>query len=209
MCKNEYDDKCNIEETSGKKRLKRELEAEALARIENAARTPKDFEEVIKWWDRIDANRERKQRYHEVSRGDNVPLDYNAADGGMYFPRSLNNSIWKQIQKGEFLDAIYNCPFEMSELVSQPYLSKIISELKNEQKELLYYIAIKQYTVAQIAAIRNQTERNIRKVRNTMLNKIWKKMYKHLTSDGVDKADLTFEEKAFISEYKNISKKMS
>ena len=43
-----------------RKRLRRELQAEALARLEDAARTQKDFENVIAWWDRLDANRERR-----------------------------------------------------------------------------------------------------------------------------------------------------
>ena len=191
------------------KRLKRELQSEALTRLEEAARTPEDFKEVIKWWDRLDANRERKERYHEISRGDNLPLDFGAADGGISFPRGLNNSIWKQIQKGQFLDAIYNCPFEMHELVTAPYLSKIIKELSDEQKELLYYIAIREYSTAKIAQLRGQTDRNIRKVRNTMLKKIWKKMYEYLISEKSKNHSLTIEEKAFLKEYKSISKKMS
>ena len=36
----------------------RELRAEALARLEDSARTQRDFENVIAWWDRLDANRE-------------------------------------------------------------------------------------------------------------------------------------------------------
>ena len=63
-----------------RKKLKRELRAEALARLEDAARTQKDFENVIAWWDRLDANRERRERYHELRRsGDDIPLEYGAS----------------------------------------------------------------------------------------------------------------------------------
>ena len=69
------DDEDSTEEQPERKLLKRELRAQALARLEDAARTPKDFENVVAWWDRLDANRERKERYHELSRsGDDVPL---------------------------------------------------------------------------------------------------------------------------------------
>ena len=51
-----------------RKKLKRELRAEALARLEDSARTQREFENVIAWWDRLDANRERRERYHELSR---------------------------------------------------------------------------------------------------------------------------------------------
>ena len=56
------------EEEPERKKLKRELRAEALARLEDSARTQRDFENVIAWWDRLDANRERRERYHELSR---------------------------------------------------------------------------------------------------------------------------------------------
>ena len=60
-----------------KKKLKRKLEQEALARLESAARTVPEWNNVIAWWDRLDANRERRERYHEVSRsGDDLPIDY-------------------------------------------------------------------------------------------------------------------------------------
>ncbi len=86
--------------------MKRELRAEALRIIEDSARTQEDFEEVVKWYDKLDANRERKERYHEISRGNNIPLDYNADENGICFPRSINKYLWKQIQKGEFDEAI-------------------------------------------------------------------------------------------------------
>ncbi len=63
-----------LEETPGKKKLKRELRREALTRLEDAARSQSDFEEIIAWWDKLDENRERRERDHEISRGD-VPLE--------------------------------------------------------------------------------------------------------------------------------------
>ena len=50
---------------SSEKRLKRELRAEALRRLEDAARTEADFDVVVKEWDRLDRNRERRERDHE------------------------------------------------------------------------------------------------------------------------------------------------
>ena len=52
------------DEEPERKKLKRELRAEALARLEDSARTQRDFENVIAWWDKLDANRERRERYH-------------------------------------------------------------------------------------------------------------------------------------------------
>lgn len=182
------------------KKLKRELQAEALARLENSARTDKDFEEIVKWYDRLDSNRDRKERYHEICRGDNVPLEYNADDNGVCFPRSNNKYLWKQIQKGNFIEAIYDCPHELQELVTEPYISEIISELSAEQKEILYYIT-KGFSTSKIARIRGQSDRNIRKVRNTALKQIRKKVYDYLISHK--EHTKTQQEKQFVENYRN------
>ena len=44
------------------KRLKREIRAEAVRRLEEAARTEEDFRVVVGEWDKLDQNRERRER---------------------------------------------------------------------------------------------------------------------------------------------------
>ena len=56
------------DEHPNKTMLKKELRAIALKRLEDGARTVSDFEEVIREWDLLDSNRERKERYHEIGR---------------------------------------------------------------------------------------------------------------------------------------------
>lgn len=192
----------DFSDTLPKKKLKREIRSESILRLEEAARTADEFKIVIKWWDRLDDNRERKERYHEVSRGDNVPLDYNAVEDGIHYPRNLNHFIWRQIQKGEFLDAIYNCPYEIHELITEPYLSNILEDLKIEHKELLYYIAIRQYGSSTIAKLKGQSDRNIRNVKNTILKKARKKICEYLTFNS--KHSMTIEEKLFMKIQQNM-----
>ena len=48
------------DEHPNKTMLKRELRAIALMSLEDGARTVSDFEEVIRKWDHLDSNRERK-----------------------------------------------------------------------------------------------------------------------------------------------------
>ena len=172
-----------------RKKLKRELKAEALARLEDAARTQKDFEKVIAWWDKLDANRERKERYHELLRnGDDVPLDYGAAKAGLYFPDTLNDVLSRLERKGDFIDSIFYCPYDLHELVTDGELSNILRELTEDNKFLLFLWALRQYSSVRIAAIRQQSDRNIRKVRNTMLKKIRKKLLAALTEKNAGKA---------------------
>ena len=189
------------DEEPERKKLKRELRAEARARLEDAARTQRDFENVIDWWDKLDANRERRERYHELSRsGDDVPLDYGASANELFFPDTLNDVLEKQIRKGDFIDAIFYCPYDIHELVTEEYLSEILLELKEDHKELLFLWAVRLFSSTRIAAIRQQSDRNIRKIRNTMMKKIRKELLSALTDKAEKQLPMTLVEKAFLSD---------
>lgn len=191
----------DADEQPERKKLKRELQAEALTRLEDAARTPADFKKVTDWWDRLDANRERRERYHEVLRsGDNLPLEFGMTKDGLCFPGGMNRTLARQIRKGDFLDAIFNCPYELHELMTDADLSDILRDLKEDQKELLFLWAVRLYSSAKIAAIRGQSDRNIRKIRITMLKRIRKKLLAVLQEKTRQGLPLTFEEKAFLAE---------
>ena len=195
-----FEDDAGDEEPERKK-LKRELRAEALARLEDAARTQRDFENVIAWWDKLDANRERRERYHELSRsGDDVLLDYGASANELFFPDTLNDVLEKQIRKGDFIDAIFYCPYDIHELVTEEYLSEILLELKEDHKELLFLWAVRLFSSTRIAAIRQQSDRNIRKIRNTMMKKIRKELLSALTDKAEKQLPMTLVEKAFLSD---------
>jgi len=188
-------------EPPAKKKLKRELEQEALARLESAARTVSDFENVIAWWDRLDANRERRERYHEVSRsGDDLPIDYGATEDGLRFPDTMNSVLERQRQKGDFIDTIFNCPYDIHELVTEEYMSKALFLLSEDHKEILYFSAIRAYSTKLIGALRGQTDRNIRKVRNTLLKKIRKKILPELKRRKNLGLPMTKDEREFLAE---------
>ena len=192
-----------IPETSTRKKLKRELEREALSRLEDAARTEEDFQNVVTWWNRLDANRERKERYHEIGRSD-VPLEWGMSPDEIVIPAPIRYVFWKQILKGDFLDAIYDCPFEMHELVTDENISKAIFALKDVQKELLYQLAIKGYSCQLIAAFREQTDRNIRKIRDTMLMKLRKSFMQALQNRVDNQLSLTKQEQIFYDNYRSL-----
>lgn len=193
------DDGEDTDEQPERKLLKRELRAQALKRLEDSARTLRDYENLVAWYDRLDANRERRERYHELSRsGDDVPLDYGASANELYFPDYLNHVLEKQIRKGDFLDAIFNCPYDIHELVTDDDLCMILRELNEDHKELLYLCAVQLFSSTKIAAIRGQSDRNIRKVRSTMLKKIRKKLLASLTEKVQKQQPLTLLEKEFL-----------
>ncbi len=189
------------DEEPERKKLQRELRAEALARLEDAARTTRDFEKVVTWWDKLDANRERRERYHELSRnGDDVPLDYGASANDLFFPDYLNDVLEKQIRKGDFLDSIFNCPYDIHELVTDEYLCQILCDLDENHKELLFLCSVRLFSSTRIAAIRGQSDRNIRKVRATMFKKIRKKLLAALMDKHGKQQPMTLLEKEFLAD---------
>lgn len=189
------------DEQPERKLLKRELKAQALARLEDSARTVTDFKNVAAWWDRLDANRERRERYHEILRSnDDIPLEYGASFDARCFPNALNSMLEKQNLRGDFLDAIFCCPYEINELVTEEYISDILYGLNEEQKFLLFLYAVRQYSSTRIAAIKGQSDRNIRKVRGTMLKRIQKKLLAALDKKVQNQQPLTLLEKRFLTD---------
>ncbi len=189
------------DEQPERKLLKRELRAQALKRLEDSARTLKDYENLVAWYDRLDANRQRRERYHELFRsGDDVPLDYGASEDALCFPDTLNDVLKRQERKGDFIDTIFYCPYDIHELVTDADMSVILRELNEDHKFLLFLSALRQYSSVKIAAIRGQSDRNIRKVRNTMLKKIRKKLLAALTEKAQAQQPLNLLEKEFLKE---------
>ncbi len=187
------------EEHPEKAKLKREIKAQALARLEDGARDLKDFQDIIDWWDKNDRARERRERRYELLRsGDDLPLDFGARLDGHNFPNTMNEAIERQLQKGEFIEALFDCPYELHELVTEPYIALLLYDLPEKDKELLYQCAVRQYSSVKIAAIRGQSDRNVRKVRATMLKRIQKKLLQYLSSGDRDLTDLTLAEKHFL-----------
>ena len=165
---------------TSEKRLKREIRAEAVRRLEEAARTESDFLTVVDEWNKLDRNRERRERDHENLRGD-VPLEFQAVPEPRIAPLWMNLPRFRQLCQGNFLDIIFSCPYELHELTANRFLSKLFFTLSDEQKEVLYYLFVKQYSTTRLAAIRGQSDRNIRKLRMTIQKKLQRRMYEHLS----------------------------
>lgn len=166
-----------------RKQLKRDIERAALDRMEDAARTAEDFQAVVKQWDRLDSNRRRKARYHEVSRPNAEMLHWDKPKENdikgklrsgldLVIPRPLEHEWWRQHIRGDFIDIIFDCPHELHELVKDKDISLLLRDLSENHKELLYYSAIRQYSNVHIAALRKQSDRNVRKTLAKLLKKL-------------------------------------
>ena len=167
------------EDTDTHGMLKRETKAEALRRYEEAAQSLDDFLKLIATWDRLDENRERRERYNEVLREEGT-LEYGQNGEGLIFPQWMMDAACRQLSRGSFLDYLADCPYEMHDLTGKEYLRKIVKGMKEEHKEIFFFLYLRQYTPQRLAATRGQTDRNIRKVRDVVLRKIRKKVYHEL-----------------------------
>ena len=92
----------------------------------------------------------------------------------------------------------------MHELVTDEDISRAIFALKDVQKELLYQLAVRGYSCQMIAAFRKQTDRNIRKIRDTMLRKLRKYFIQVLQQRIDNQISLTKEELIFYANYKSL-----
>lgn len=190
---------------SAKRRLIRELKEDALARIEFAARSLRDYEQVLLFWDKRDNAAARRQRLHENNRGD-VPLEWNsrvyAASGiDLTFPAWMNEPMISQLRRGQFLDCLFDCPYEMHDLTAKEYLRRPIMELKEEHKEILHFLYLRLYDPQRLAVLRGQSARNVRKVRNVVLRKVRRNVYAALLKQKAAGRILTPRERAFLEEF--------
>ena len=177
--------------------LHREARALAIRRIEESARTEADFENVLYWWDKLDANRERKERDHETGRSA-VPLEWGAYELYLSDSPSYDMILRRFMLAGDFLDIIFDHPETIHELVTDADLSEILKELKPHLKNMLYYLFLRDYSTAEYAESIGQTDRNIRGIRETALKKIRKLYGGILTYRKENSLPMTIDEKYFL-----------
>lgn len=200
--KAEEREKQETEAQKAKKRLVRDMKAEALHRMESAARSPSEFRAVQAVWDFMDESRERKRRLHELPLADEA-LDAmaNYRDPAVV-PLWFNNPTVRQLQRGNFLDYFADCPYEMHDLTGKEYLRRIVLGMKEDHKELLYFLYLRLLSPQRVAVLRGQTDRNVRKVRDVALRKLRKKVYLALAAQAERcRRSFTKQEREFLEAY--------
>lgn len=76
------------------------------------------------------------------------------------------------IRKGDLEDVVFDCPYEMHQLIEDEILSPLVNNLKDNYKEVLFYTGLHLLSTMAVGCIRGQTDRNIRKLRATMTRKL-------------------------------------
>ena len=107
---------------------------------------------------------------------------------------------------GNFLDILFDCPYEMHNLTADPFISRMVEESeRGTQGSSVFSLSLRLYSTTRLAAVRGQSDRNIRKLRKTIHKKLQRQMYDHLR--GKPEHSLTLRERQFLEEYSKIARK--
>lgn len=177
----------------------RQMKAEELRRMESGARTVRDFQKLVAEYDRIDANKQRGIEMTELPRGE-LPWEQEVSSLSVIFPAWMNMPLEKQLQKGNFIDAIFDCPYELRELIINGFYSKQFDSLTLDQKFVAYFYFLRQWKTVRIAALKDSSPRAIRKIKSAVEVNLQKPVYRYLLRRA-EKAALTNTERAFLTEY--------
>jgi hypothetical protein len=183
-----------------KKMLMREAKRASLKRIEDAARTVADFEDIILLWDDLEIVEKWRIEKHEVRSLSNM-MDYELPENDRVIPVPFGFVWWRNLLNGNFIDVVFDCPHEIHELTTSRPVFDLTKELDENHKEVLYYLAIRQWTPQRTADFRGQTDRNIRKVYSNMIDDIRQQMYQRLYPRYRDGKPLTPEQREFCKIY--------
>ena len=70
----------------------------------------------------------------------------------------------------------------MHQLTADPFISRMIEELSEDHKEVLYVLSLRLWSATQLALAREQSDRNIRKLRKTIHRNLQRQMFDYLHS---------------------------
>jgi len=197
----------------GKKQLVSDIKRIALTRMEDAARTEKDFRAVIKQWNHLDKNRERRERYNEVARPNAVMLHWDKINTNdekgklksgldVVIPAPLGHCWWRQLMRGDFIDAIFDNPDEMWQLIEDWDIAALLLPLTKKQKEVLYLRAVRSFTTTDVADYQSKTDRAVRKLYTATIEKIQDKLAPIIRGQVESEVpDLTLAKRQFFERF--------
>ena len=169
-----------------RKRLKRDIEREALTRLEESARTEKEFENVGKWWDKRDSNRERRERYYEQLI-DNDMFDWNFEE-------------WVRYEE-DLISVIFMCPCEMHLLTYDHDVSLLINKATAKQKAVFFPRYMLGCSTTKISKCHDMSDRNARKLTDKMIENVQKGLYEVLVKRSEAKESLSLRQRLFLDAY--------
>jgi DNA-directed RNA polymerase specialized sigma24 family protein len=181
--------------------------------MEAAARTAEDFQAVVKQWNHLDKNRERRERYHEIGRPNAEMLHWDKANANdekgklkavdVVIPSPPLGSMWWRSQMcGDFLDTIYDNAIEMWQLIEDWDIAALVKSLTHKQREVLFLSAVRLCTTAHIACCRDKTDRAVRKLIAAALDSVRDKLAPLIREQiETEYPQMTFAKREFLTWY--------
>src|SRR5699024_12309232 len=63
-----------------------------------------------------------------------VPPSFPTRRSSDLIPRWMNNPAYRQLMAGNFLDILFDCPYEIHNLTADPFISRMVEELSEDRK---------------------------------------------------------------------------
>lgn len=160
--------------------------------MEDSARTLEDFENLALLYDRVEENRMRNVQRNEILLFDKYKTRKSAGktedisakqliDNGFRSDNIIplpfgGNAWWRQLLNGSYLHIIFDCPHEIHENIANSRISEALRELNENEKEILYYSVIREWSPQKLATFRGQSDRNIRRIYDGIMETIRRRL---------------------------------
>jgi hypothetical protein len=200
--------------------MARLAEAEALRRCEEAARTEGEFRDLCEMYDRLDANRERRERAHEVAMGDYWLLDASIGGGGKVagpvrakaargdgfgavavIPWPLATGHCWEVMHGDFINAIYDSPDGIWEVFDDWQVGRLIKGMKARQRDALFRRAVRGCSAERVAECTGKTSRGVNKLVATALKTVRGLLAGEIRKQLADGLPVTPGKREFLERY--------
>jgi DNA-directed RNA polymerase specialized sigma24 family protein len=146
-----------------KKQTKRQARAEALRRYENSCRTEADFAALAAMRDKLDSNRERRERGHEILCASHEVFGDGHANGAA-IPPPLALPHWREAVRGDFIGTIFDNADEIWQVFGDWQVGRLVKGLTAKQRDALFRSAVRMCSSEEIAVCMGKTRRGVNKL---------------------------------------------
>jgi DNA-directed RNA polymerase specialized sigma24 family protein len=178
-----------------RKYLTQAMLSESISRLEDAARTQVEFENVVVWWDK------RDKKIQDALDKKILSIAHTTFDIGLYRSgdyRMKSMFSGRNQYHEDFLNPLFCCTCQMHNLTEDIDLSRLINKATDKQKAVFFSRIIRCCTPQNIALCHSMTDRNVRDIVDRMVSKIRKSMYEVLKKRQTEGVSLILEHKAFL-----------
>jgi len=179
-----------------RKYLTQAMLAESISRLEDAARTQEQFENVIEWWDKRD-KRIKDALDKKILSVANATFDIGLYRKGDHRQKNVFNG--RNFYYEDYLNLIHCCICQMHNLTDDGDLSRLINKATDKQKAVFFPRIIKGCTPQKIAECHGMTDRNVRDITDRTISKIRMGMYEALKQRQAEGGSMTVQQRDFMN----------